>query len=36
MTYLEFFEAFEKGQRKFNDLDFEKLDGFSNRLFFRS
>jgi uncharacterized protein YjbI with pentapeptide repeats len=33
MTCLEFFEAFEKGQRKFNDLDFEELDGFSNRDF---
>ena len=33
MTYLEFFEAFEQGQRKFNNLDFEDLEGFSNKDF---
>ena len=33
MTHLDFFEAFEKGQRKFNDLDFENLEGFSNKDF---
>jgi uncharacterized protein YjbI with pentapeptide repeats len=33
LTCLEFFEAFEKGHRKFNDLEFEELDGFSNKDF---
>jgi len=34
MTHLEFFEAFEKGQRKFKNLDFfEDLEGFSNKNF---
>ena len=33
MTHLEFFEAVKKGHKKFNDLDFENLEGFSNRDF---
>ena len=33
MTHLEFFEAFEKGQKKFDNLDFENLEGFSNKDF---
>ena len=33
MTHVEFFEAFKKGQKKFNSLDFEDLDGFSNKDF---
>ena len=33
MTHLDFFEAFEHGQRKFNNLDFENLEGFSNKDF---
>jgi len=33
MTHLEFFEAFEKGERKFNNLDFENFEDFSNRNF---
>jgi len=33
MTHLEFFEAFEQGQRKFNNLDFEDLEGFSDKDF---
>ena len=33
MTHLEFFEAFEKGQRKFDNLDLEDLEGFSDKDF---
>jgi len=33
MTHLDFFEAFERGQRKFNNLDFENLEGFSDKDF---
>lgn len=33
MTHLEFFEAYKSGQRIFSDLDFEYLDGFSNKNF---
>ncbi len=33
MTHSAFFEAFGKGQRKFDNLDFEYLEGFSNKDF---
>ena len=33
MTHLDFFEAYKNGQRKFNGLDFEYLDGFSEKDF---
>jgi uncharacterized protein YjbI with pentapeptide repeats len=33
MTPIEFFDAYNNGQRHFKDLDFENLEGFSNRDF---
>lgn len=33
LTHIEFFEAYKNGQRHFLDLDFEHLDGFSNKDF---
>jgi len=33
MTYIEFFEAYNNGQRHFLDLDFEYVEGFSNKDF---
>ena len=33
LTHIEFFEAYKNGQRRFLDLDFEYLDGFSNNDF---
>lgn len=33
MTHFEFFEAYNNGQRYFKGLDFEYLDGFSNKDF---
>jgi hypothetical protein len=33
LTHIEFFEAYKNGQRHFLDLDFEYLDGFSNKDF---
>jgi len=33
MTNLEFFEAFEQGHRKFDNLDFEDFGGFSEKDF---
>jgi uncharacterized protein YjbI with pentapeptide repeats len=33
LTNIDFFEAYKNGQRRFLDLDFEYLDGFSNKDF---
>jgi len=33
MTHVEFFEAYRSGQRHFSGLDFEYLNGFSNKDF---
>ena len=33
LTHIEFYEAYKNGQRHFLDLDFEYLDGFSNKDF---
>jgi hypothetical protein len=33
MTHIEFFQAYNTGQRHFSDLDFEYLEGFSNKDF---
>jgi len=33
LTHIEFFEAYKNGQRQFSDLDFEYLEGFSNKDF---
>lgn len=33
MTHFEFFEAYNNGQRHFLNLDFEYLDGFTNKDF---